>query len=607
MAEKKYDYESYGYRSLPQIISDHAGEIPDRIAIRQKRYGVWNEITWPDLNVLMRQLAAAMIDLDIKQGSKIGILSENRSEWVITQFAAMSAGATVVGMYPTSPANEIEHLVNASDTEILFIEDQEQFDKIKDLEGQLPNLKKLVVFDNKGLSKETYLDLVSFETLKDHGRAAIRVRAETVQQRIGSLAPEDTALMVFTSGSTGKPKAAEISNANIHEANCKTKFLFAGMDEDTNVLSYLPLCHVAEQNMTVLNCLSERRIMNFGESLRTIIPDLRDVAPQIFFAVPRIWEKMQSSLFVQGAITGPVEKLLLGRALKSAEQRAKTPRADWSWQQKASYRFWDLLVYRHLRSFLGLGRMKMGMSAAAPISLELLEFFRSIGLNIQEIWGMTETTGAATIQPPWGASQGRVGMFAGDWQGKIADDGELLVKAGSVFKGYYRNPEATAETIQDGWLHTGDIAEELPDGSFSIMDRKKDIMINAAGKNLTPTTIENAMKSSTLIKECIVIADRRPYVSALIQIDFDTVRIWAESKGLAYTTFRSLVEKEETIKLIDAEVQTQNKTLARVEQIKKFHLLPKELDHDDGEVTATLKVRRAKVYETFADDIERMY
>jgi long-chain acyl-CoA synthetase len=251
--------------------------------------------------------------------------------------------------------------------------------------------------------------------------------------------------------------------------------------------------------------------------------------------------------------------------------------------------------------------VRFAISAAAPISEDLLAFMRGIGINIREAWGMSETTGAATIQPDWGCSTGRVGHFVDGVDFKIAEDGELLVKGGIVFKGYYNRPDATAETIQDGWLHTGDVAEAFKDGSISLIDRKKDIMINAAGKNLSPSLIENIIKGSPYIKECIVIADRRAYVSALVQIDMDTVRLWAELGGIAYTTFRSLAEHPDVIALIEREVAQQNTNLARVEQIKKVHLLPKELDHDDGEVTATMKVRRSKVQDIYAAQIEALY
>lgn len=607
-SNRKQNYSDGVFKTVNTAVENLARANPDRVAIRQKRFGIWNEYSWADVDRLTKEMAAVLIEMGVKRGSKVGILSENRCEWVLSQFAIQAAGATVVGMYPTSPSVEIQHLVGASDTEFLFIEDQEQFDKIVDLEGQLPILKKLMVFDPKGLQDEKFLELQSFADLTKIGQRIFSKHAAEIEKRIADTAAEDTALMVFTSGSTGPPKPAEITHGNYFAAGKLIDNFFGGhVLQGSNILSYLPLCHIAEQDMTVVNALAANHIMNFGESLRTITLDLRDAAPDLFFGVPRIWEKMHAGLMVQVKTAHPIQTWIAELALRSAEKRSHTLRSKWSIWQRASNQFWDLLIYRHLRSFLGLGRVKIAITAAAPISLDLLTFFRGIGVNICEIWGMTETTGAACMQPDWGESEGRVGFFPDGVEAQIAEDGELLVKGGIVFKGYYRNPDATASTLVDGWLHTGDIAAAHPDGSFSIVDRKKDVMITTAGKNLTPSLIENTMKASHFIKECIVIADRRPYPTALVQIDFEMMRVWAENAGITYTTFRSLAENPAVVKLVDQEIERLNQRLARVEQIKKVKLLTKELDHDDGEVTATLKVRRSKINEAYAAEIEALY
>lgn len=596
------------FRSNVATVSAHARTDPDLVAMRQKEFGIWQELSWSAVDEIMQSVAAGLIELGMENAAHIGILSENRREWVLAQFGINAAGGVVVGMYPTSPAPEIDHLVTASDTTMLFIEDQEQLDKIIELRGQLPKLTQLIIFDPKGTAHETELNLISFETLLEKGRAALAAGlSEEVAARSLAIRPEQTAMMVFTSGSTGLPKAAEISQMNLFVAAELSHQIFEGHPRGSNVLSYLPLCHIAEQNVTVTNALASQMVMNFGESLRTIIIDLREVAPHIFFGVPRIWEKMRSDISIQAATAGKIKGPLTLFALKQAEKLGAKRRDNWSLGERLSYVFWDVTVYRHIRSYLGLGRVRFAISAAAPISEDLLTFMRGIGINIREAWGMSETTGAATIQPDWGLCEGRVGHFVDGISYKIADDGELLVKGGIVFKGYYGRADATAETVIDGWLHTGDIAQACADGSISLIDRKKDIMINAAGKNLSPSLIENVMKASPYIKECVVIADRRPYVSALVQIDMDTVRLWAEQQGIAYTTFRSLAEHEQVQDLIEREINKQNGNLARVEQIKKVYLLPKELDHDDGEVTATMKVRRAKVYEFYDAQIEALY
>lgn len=600
-------FESFGFRSFPELVCAHAASHPESVAMRQKDFGIWQEVTWQGFEHLMRALAAGMIEMGMQAGDHVGILSENRQEWVQAQLGVMAAGGVVAGMYPTSPSAEILHLVNASDVSILFIEDQEQLDKIIELEGQIPQLRQLIIFDPKGTQNDDTLGLVSFKDVLERGHAALAARAGEVQVRMEAIKPGDTALMVFTSGSTGLPKAAEISFANLWHASVFSIMSFKGFKPGTNVLSYLPLCHIAEQNMTVINSLTGQYVMNFGESLRTVQQDLREIAPEIFFGVPRIWERMQSGVMVQTATTGKLRAGLTALALKSATIRgAKRPGA-WTLGDKLAHGFWSLLVYRHILAYLGLDNTRVALSAAAPISEELLHFFRGLGLNIIEVWGMSETTGAVSVQPDFGDCDGRVGQFPDGMEYRIAEDGELLVKGPIVFKGYYKNPQATAETINDGWLHTGDVAEALPDGSISIIDRKKDIMINAAGKNLTPSLIENTMKSSPFIKECIVIADERPYVCALVQLDLDTMRIWAEQNGVAYTTYRSLAQNPAVIEMIDAEISKGNTKLARVEQIKKTYILPKELDHDDGEVTATLKVRRNKIYEIYHAEIEALY
>ncbi len=599
---------SPGFVSMVQMLSDHARQRPDAVAMRQKEFGIWNEITWADLEEIMLATAAGLMALGMAPRDHVGILSENRSEWVQAQFGIAAAGGVVVGMYPTSPAPEINHLAGSSDTKFLFIEDQEQLDKLIELDGDLPQLGQLIVFDPKGCGGVDYLNLMTWDQLLETGRAALAAGKDAdVRARSAGLQPDDTALMVFTSGSTGLPKAAEITYGNIHAGAQIADEIFGDFGPGTNVLSYLPLCHIAEQAVTVINGLSRQFVMNFGESLRTITLDLREVAPEVFFGVPRIWERMQAGVMVQAQTNSPLRRLLTLAALKSGMRRGALRRDQWSGADRAAHAVWDMLVYRHIRSYLGLGRVKFAISAAAPISEDLLAFMRGIGVNLREGWGMSETSGVGTIQPDWGDCDGRVGVPVDAVACKIAEDGEVLFKGPTVFKGYYKNPKATAETIIDGWLHTGDVGRIEDDGSLTLIDRKKDIMINAAGKNLSPSLIENTLKASPYIKEVIMIADKRPYAAALVQIDMDVVRLWAEGQGIAYTTFRSLAEHPRVQELIDSEVAKHNKNLARVEQIKKVYLLPKELDHDDGEVTATMKVRRSKIHEIYADDIEALY
>jgi long-chain acyl-CoA synthetase len=594
------------YYSLTQILQLNAEAYSNDIALRQKKHGIWQQKTWQDFLTVTQSIAAGLIELGGERGCHIGIIAENCEEWVLAQLGINFMSGVVCGVYPTSPSNEVVYLLKSADCSMAFCEDQEQVDKVLMIEDQLPLLKHIIVFDPKGLDKYDNAKLITLKELQASGYLALQAKPDCVNDRHNQQATDDTALIVFTSGSTGLPKAAMISYHNIwHEMLVIRDAIET--EPGMNLLSYLPLCHIAEQAMSTLNLMINRVVINFGESLRTIRTDLQEISPDVFFGVPRIWEKMQAEISVLASRSGRLRGWLILRAMASAQNLGEVLPINWSVSQKLTYAFWNALVYKHLRAYLGLARCRFAMTAAAPISPALLSQMRGMGIRICEIFGMTETTGAATIQPWHMNSEGRVGQPCTGVECKVAEDGELLVKGGIVFKGYYKNDEATAETIKADWLHTGDIAKAHTDGSFSIVDRKKDIMINAAGKNLSPSLIENTIKGSAFIKECIVIADQRPYVSALLQIDPDAVSTWAEQNNISYTTFKSLTQLTEVRGLIANEVDQANTQLARVEQIKTFYLLPKELDHDDGEVTATMKVRRKNIAEQYQQEIESLY
>lgn len=599
-------FRDNGYISLTQLLQRHAEVHPDEVAMRQKEYGIWQETSWRQYRDWTHAIGAGLMALGIDANAHLGIISENRQEWIVTQLGINSAGAVTCGIYPTSPANEVLHLLDSAECSAVFCEDQEQVDKVLEIRDRLPRLKYLFVFDPRGLEGYDPALWMSLDDLIAKGEAALAAAPNRVVDRLAKQQPDDTALIVFTSGSTGLPKAAMISYWNIW-AQMALLWEAVPTREHQNVLSYLPLCHVAEQAFSTMNAMARRMIVNFGESLRTIRTDLQEISPQMFFGVPRIWEKMQAELMVLGERTGPLRRRLLRAALASAQRRGRTPRVRWTSGQRLEFALWNSLIYRPVLGYLGLARCDIAMTAAAPISADLLALFRGMGLPLVEIWGMTETTGAATLQPMDWNCQGRIGFGIAGLETQLGEDGELLVRGPTVFKGYYNNDKATQETIVDGWLHTGDVAEQHPDGSLSIIDRKKDIIISAGGKNLSPSVIENQLKTSPYIKECIVIGDQRKYVAALIQLDYDTVSTWAERHNIAYTTFRSLAENPAIGQLIQQEVDTQNAELASVEQVKRFHLLSKELDHDDGEVTATMKVRRKQVESQYGELIESLF
>ena len=379
-------------------------------------------------------------------------------------------------------------------------------------------------------------------------------------------------------------------------------------------MSYLPLCHMAEQMFSVHIPVSVGATVNFAESLRTVQEDLRELSPHIFFGVPRIWEKFHSAIQTKLREAGGVRMALYRRAMASLDELSGKKRAAWSLGERLRWGFWYLVVLRALLNYVGLRRCRIAVSSGAPIAPEILKFFRTLGVPVREAYGLTEASGATTMQPGDESPVGTVGVPCPGTELKLADDGEILVRGDIVFRGYFKNDEATREAIDaEGWLHTGDVArwEDGPTpGSgreLRIVDRKKDIMITAGGKNITPSEIENALRFSPFIKEAVVIADRRRFVSALIQIEFESTSTWAEEQGLTYTNFKSLVDLQPVRDLVAREVDAVNARMPQVQQVRKFHLLTKELDHDDGEVTATMKVRRKSVGEKYAQIIESLY
>ncbi|WP_367066919.1 AMP-binding protein [Oryzisolibacter sp. LB2S] len=592
--------------TLPQMLRRRALQDGQRIAIRQKDFGIWKPFTWAQYYERAAHFGQGLLELGLEPGGHVGVIAENRIEWVLAQMGAGLVGGITVGVYPTSPSPEVAYVVGHADISIMVCEDQEQTDKVLDALDQLPLLKKIIVMETKGLRSFTPAQralIATFDEVEHMGRKAhsqTRIDALLAQQTL-----DDIGLMIYTSGSTGKPKGAMISWRNMRGVTpgiVERLRLAAG----TSHLSYLPLCHVAEQMLTTFVPLYLGSTVNFGESIRTVQEDLREVAPSMFLGVPRIWEKLHSSISIKMQETGALRRRLYERALAACAPLAEKPRGQWSLAERLRYGAYYWLVLRALQNFIGLREAKVALTGAAPIAPDVVRFFRTIGVPLIEVYGLTESTGMVTGQDLDRVTVGTVGPVTQGVQHRIADTGELQLRGDMVFAGYYKNPEATAQSIVDGWLHTGDVVRE-EQGQIKIVDRLKDIMITAGGKNLTPSEIENTMKASPFIKECVIVAEARKYVAALVMIDYETVGKWAEARRIAFTHFRSLVETPEVRRLIDEEIAAGNARLAQVAQIRKFHLLTKELDHDDGEVTATMKVRRSSIYKTYAAEIEALY
>ena len=597
-----------GADTLPRLLRERALRAPAAVALREKEYGIWQRVTWEGYLGHVRRFCLGLIRLGLERGDKVAILSENCREWLYAELAAMTASAVGVGVYPTSPAPEVKYVVQHSEATVVVCEDQEQVDKILEVSAELPRLAHVVVMDMRGLRRYSDPRLIAFEEVERLGAEHDREHPGLFDRLVDATDADGVAFLIYTSGTTGHPKGAMISHRNVL-AQARSAAAATGITPRDDVVSYLPLCHVAEQIFSVYLPLWLGMTVSFAESVRTIQADLREIAPSVFLGVPRIWEKLQASMLVKIREARPWRQALFDRALahgrRCAEaELARRPLGPGARLLRAAC--WVLLV-RALQNFAGLRKARVAITAAAPISPEVVLFFHSIGIRVREGYGMTECTGFSALQRADDVRPGTVGPPIDGVEFALAPDGELLQRGETVFAGYFRDPAATAATLRDGWLHTGDVASLEAGGHLRIVDRKKAIFVTAAGKNVSPSLVENALKVSPYIKEAVVVGDGEKFIAALVQIDLENVGQWATERKLPYTNFKSLARLPEIRELVAREVERANEGLAPVEQVRQFRLLEKELDHDDAEVTATMKVRRKAIYEKFAPLIADIY
>ncbi|MEW6266571.1 MAG: AMP-binding protein [Thermodesulfobacteriota bacterium] len=594
--------------TIPHLFLDKVRKYGDRVALREKDFGIWQEISWNDYCRHVRHACLGMIELGLKPGDHVSIFGENEPEWLYTDLATQSAGGVAVGVYPTNPPREAKYVIGHSESIFVVCDDQEQVDKVLEVKDDLTLLRRIFVMDMKGLRHYRDPMIMSFAALEDLGRRVEEKDPEAYYRLVERVRSQDVAIMVYTSGTTGPPKGAMLTHDNVIQFLKAAAEVVRQYDTD-EVVSYLPLCHVAERIMSVFFPLNSGATVNFAESVDTVVQDMREILPTVFLAVPRIWEKMMAAVIIKMKDATWIKKktfhylLPVGERLAEQKLEKKTTPVPF----RLLGLLGDLVMFRHLRKELGLLRARLAISGAAPIAPEVLKFFHSLGVPVIEGWGMTEETGIGTINRPGDVKLGTVGKVIPGVEIRIAEDGEILLKCSHIFAGYWKDPEATARTVRDGWLYTGDVGELDAEGRLKITDRKKEIIITSGGKNIAPSEIENRLKCSPYINEAVVIGDGRKYLTALIQIEYDNVAKWAQDRGLAYTTFKSLSQNPEVVELIKKEVEEANKEFSSVETIKKFRLLEKELDHDDDELTATLKLRRKTVYKKFQNLIEGMY
>ena len=590
--------------NLPAKLFELSRTRPNDVAMRHKKFGIWREFTWEEYFNKVRSVSLGFYELGVREGDKVAIHSENRPEWVFADLGAQTIGSVSVGIYPTSPASEVEYLLSHSEASVLVVEDEEQLDKALEAWDRLEKLKKIVVIDPRGVKELDDSRIITFHELLDLGDSVV---GKSFEEMIKTISSSETAIIVYTSGTTGPPKGAMITHENLRFAAVTWGLVYEYQKND-EVLSYLPLCHVAERVISVANGVYHGYVVNFGEDTNSFMEDLREVQPTFFLGVPRVWEKMLASIQIRSNDATWLKRSLFnfwvkqGGVLLQRRLKNKGTFIDSIW-----FGIGWLFVFRSLKKRLGMMRVREALSGAAPIAPQVLEFLMSVGVPVREGYGMTENTAVATIVPTDELRLGSVGKSLPLSEVRIAEDGEILTRSGGTFNGYFKNPEATKETIIDGWLHTGDVGHIDELGHLWITDRKKDIIITAGGKNLSPSEIENRIKVSPYIREAVVIGDKRKYLTALIGIESDTVGDWATRQSIPYTTYEDLSSKDEVNELVSTIVKDANKDFAQVETIKYFKLMPIELDHEDGQLTATQKVKRATISKQFSELIESMY
>lgn len=594
--------------SLPGRLLDHARARPDAVALREKHHGVWTEITWSDYRGQVAAFARILWELGVGPGDHVAILSGNRPPWLVADLAAQGIGARSVGIYQTNPPEDVAYILRHSGARVLVCEDQEQVDKAIDVAADTPQVEHVVVIDPRGTRGYDDPRLKAWDALMEDGRRLLSSTPGWFDEQVEAVDPAVPAMVVYTSGTTGQPKGAMITSQNALFVGDALVDLFETTSSDL-VLSYLPLCHVAEKIFSLFVPLRAGCIVHFGEAIETVQQDLREVSPTLFLGVPRIWEKVHASVVLRMQDSSWLKRTLFrwcqgAGARMAARHRAGRPRAV----DRLTWWLCDLLIYRPLQERLGLRRCRLPVTGAAPIGEEMMAWFHGVGVPIVEGYGQTECGGVSHANPPGRLHLGTVGASLPGTGCRLAEDGEILVRGPGVFPGYLHDAEATAGAVdEEGWLHTGDVGALDDEGYLMITGRKKEILITAGGKNLSPEKIENALKVSPYIKEAIAIGDRRRFVSALIMIDRDAVGDWAQRRQIPYTSYGDLASRSEVVELVGLEVRSANERLVPVEHVRAFRLLPKELNQDDGELTATQKVRRSAVHEAFSPLIEEMY
>jgi long-chain acyl-CoA synthetase len=595
--------------TLPQMLAAHARRHGrGKVALREKEFGVWQEVTWADYAAHVRRVALGLQELGLGRGETLAIVCGNRPAWLYTELGAQSLGATPVGVYIDSLPEQLRYVVEHSEARIVMVEDQEQADKVLGVRAQLPRLQRIIVDDTRGLEDYREPLLLSLEEVERLGEAADTRDPARYDALLAAGAPDDVALLAYTSGTTGTPKAAMISHRNLLAMAAAVTQVDRVRDTD-DVVSFLPFSWVGEQLLSVAITLHAGATVNFPEAPATVREDLREIGPQVMIAPPRFWETMCSEYQVKIADAGRLKRaaaamaLDIGMRVVARQLRGQPVGAGLRLLGTLA----RVVTFRALLDRLGLARVRYAYTGGAALGPELFRFFRAIGLNLKQVYGQTECGGICVLHPDGDVKPDTVGKPTPGTRIRISDAGEILVSSPSVFVGYFKNDEATARALDGGWLRTGDAGEMGDDGHLVVIDRLTDVLRLADGSRFSPALIENKLKFSPYVREAVAVGEGRPFVVGLVQIDMGTVGSWAEARRVPFTTFKDLSGKPEVFALIEREVARVNEDLPAAARIRAFALFDKELDPDDDELTRTNKVRRSTILKKYRDLIDGLY
>ncbi|MEW6721488.1 MAG: AMP-binding protein [Thermodesulfobacteriota bacterium] len=599
--------ETHG--TFPRLLERNAERFGDRkVAMREKEFGIWQEFTWKEYREQVKYFSLGLTTLGLSRGDKVAIIGDNRPEWVWAEVAVQAAGAVPLGLYQDSTLKEVAYIIDHSDASIVIAEDQEQVDKILDMKEQLPKVRFVIYSDPKGMRGYQEPHLLDFREVQNSGHDLERRDPGTYERNVGKTRIDDMAFICYTSGTTGFPKGALLTfrnllsmAANLMEVDPKF--------EDDEFVSFLPLAWIGEQMMCLSSALLTGFPVNFPERPETVQENIREIGPTVMFSPPRIWENMTSTVQVKVLDASWLKRqmyhwaLPVGYAYADALFRKQDPPLHLKARQKLAY--W--LVLRALKDRLGLLRLRSASTGGAALGPDVFRFFTAMGVNLKQIYGQTEISGISCIHREGDVDFDSVGKPIPETEIRISDTGEILSRSPSVFLGYYKNDEETAKTLSDGWLHSGDAGYFNEAGHLIVIDRVKDVMHLNDGTRFSPQFIENKLKFSPYIKECVCLGDGRDLLAAMLCIDYPNVGKWAEGRRISYTTYTDLAGKPEVLELLAEEVAKVNATLPASTRIQRFVPLYKELDADDDELTRTRKVRRSFVGERYRHVIEGIY